>query len=154
MQINAEERLGYWMHRIVISLKGHLDTSVPKVGIRGPDAMIILRLGFHGSSTLAELSKMIGHAHTSILRNIDNLEEQGYLIRTPHPQDRRVKIVSLTDKGKEIVPQIYEIITNIHNQALKGFSEVEKEELFTSFRKIHENLINMETDKKEEGTRK
>jgi len=147
-----KDHLGYWVHRIIISFKGHLDSRVQTLGIRGPDAMIMLRLGFHGSSSLAELSKLIGHAHTSILRNIDNLEEQGYLIRTPHPQDRRVKIVSLTDKGQAIVPQIYEIITKLHNQALQQFSDNEKEQLFTFFRKIHENLTGMETNLSEDGS--
>lgn len=145
MHESHEKLLGYWMHRIGFAFKSQVDTDVEELGIRGPDAMIMLRLAHEGSSTLVELSKMIGHAHTSILRNIDNLEELGYVERSPHPNDRRVKIVTLTEKGDGIVPQIIKIISRIHAQALSQFTDKEKKQLFRFLRKIHYNLTGEES---------
>jgi len=146
MHESPENLLGYWMHRIGIAFKGHVDSSVQQLGIRGPDAMIMVRIAHEGSSSLVELSKMLGHAHTAILRHIDNLEEKGYLKRTPHPRDRRIKIVDLTEKGLDIVPQITSIVANIHQQALADFSKTENEQLFRFLRRLHNNLVDMDAD--------
>ena len=37
---------------------------------------------------------------------VDGLEEQGLARRTPHPTDRRVKVVSLTGRGAEVGAQV------------------------------------------------
>ncbi len=152
MNESHDQLLGLWMHRIGFAFKGHVDSQVQKLGLRAPDAMLMMKIANEGSTSLVELSKIIGHAHTSILRHIDSLEEKGFLTREPHPNDRRMKVVSLTDKGHKILPKIKTIISEIHDQALLQFSIAEKEQLFSLFGRILDNLTNSELNPEVEGT--
>ncbi len=34
---------------------------------------------------------------------VDELEQMGYLLRRPHPTDRRAKLIVLTDKGRACI---------------------------------------------------
>lgn len=37
---------------------------------------------------------------------IRNMERDGLISRTPHPEDKRVCVISLTDKGEELIGQV------------------------------------------------
>ena len=50
---------------------------------------------------LTELATLAGMTKQSIGEVIDNLVELGYAKRVPDPQDRRAKLICLTDRGEE-----------------------------------------------------
>jgi len=50
---------------------------------------------------LTELATLAGMTKQSIGEVIDNLVDLGYVKRVPDPQDRRAKLICLTDRGKE-----------------------------------------------------
>jgi len=50
---------------------------------------------------LTELATLAGMTKQSIGEVIDNLVELGYVKRVPDPQDRRAKLICLTDRGDE-----------------------------------------------------
>src|SRR5690606_7712330 len=46
----------------------------------------------------------------SVTRLIDNLVKEGYVIRKNHENDRRLNLIYLTDKGKNIEKDVIEIV--------------------------------------------
>jgi DNA-binding MarR family transcriptional regulator len=50
---------------------------------------------------LTELATLAGMTKQSIGEVIDNLVELGYVKRVPDPQDRRAKLICLTERGEE-----------------------------------------------------
>jgi DNA-binding MarR family transcriptional regulator len=50
---------------------------------------------------LTELATLAGMTKQSIGEVIDNLVDLGYVKRVPDPQDRRAKLICLTDRGEE-----------------------------------------------------
>lgn len=48
----------------------------------------------------------------------DRLEKDGLAERTPSPSDRRVKILTLTDKGRRLVRRSQEIVDRTHRDVL------------------------------------
>ena len=51
------------------------------------------------------LSKHLGITNAAVSQFIDRMEKNGLVVRTPNPQDRRIKLLELTEKGREIVQQ-------------------------------------------------
>ncbi len=53
-----------------------------------------------GALTLRALAEAlaIDASYTTLI--VDDLERQGYVVRTPHPDDRRAKLVSVTTDGR------------------------------------------------------
>lgn len=52
--------------------------------------------------TQAALAEAIGADKTRIIGTLDELQESGLLSRTPDPDDRRVRLLSLTDEGRRV----------------------------------------------------
>jgi DNA-binding MarR family transcriptional regulator len=52
--------------------------------------------------TQAALAKAIGADKTRIIPVLDDLQERALIERTPDPADRRVRVLTLTDSGREL----------------------------------------------------
>lgn len=51
----------------------------------------------------SEAAKKLGVTLSAITHRINSLEEQGYIVRSPSPDDRRVVFITLSDKGTEML---------------------------------------------------
>ncbi len=58
------------------------------------------------SVTPAQLAEEIHLTRSAMTSNLDSLEHKGYLSRAAHPDDRRMIIITLTQKGKEFCKKI------------------------------------------------
>ncbi|WP_029116283.1 MarR family winged helix-turn-helix transcriptional regulator [Mycobacterium sp. URHB0044] len=52
--------------------------------------------------TQAALAEAIGADKTRIIPILDELQEQGYIERYPDPDDRRVRLLAVTDAGRKV----------------------------------------------------
>jgi DNA-binding MarR family transcriptional regulator len=70
-----------------------------------------LRMLIDGPMTMRELAAELVTDASYVTVLVDDLEEWGLVIRSPHPEDRRVKTVSSTAAGRRIARRA-EKITN------------------------------------------
>lgn len=68
-----------------------------------------------------------------VMRMIDSLEEKGLAKRTVNPEDRRENLLSITDKGAEVVTQYQTIEKRLSNDLLEG---IPADEVATFFRVV------------------
>ena len=61
--------------------------------------IVLLALDQSPVRTQAALADAIGADKTRIIAVLDELQEQGYIERQPDPDDRRVRLLEITDKG-------------------------------------------------------
>jgi DNA-binding MarR family transcriptional regulator len=52
--------------------------------------------------TQAALADEIGADKTRIIKTLDELQERGFITREPDPDDRRVRMLSVTEKGRRL----------------------------------------------------
>jgi DNA-binding MarR family transcriptional regulator len=52
--------------------------------------------------TQAALAGAIGADKTRIIRTLDDLQHDGYIERRPDPDDRRVRLLAITDAGRRV----------------------------------------------------
>ena len=52
--------------------------------------------------TQAALAAAIGADKTRIIRTLDDLQDDGYIERKPDPDDRRVRLLAITDAGRRV----------------------------------------------------
>src|ERR1700692_3205504 len=50
----------------------------------------------------AALAEVIGADKTRIIPTLDELQERGYIERRPDPDDRRVRLLALTESGRAV----------------------------------------------------
>jgi MarR family transcriptional regulator for hemolysin len=64
----------------------------------------------NGNLTQQELAGKLGCDKVQVVRIIDYLSENGYVIRVKNTQDRRKYGLEITEKAKNLVPDIKEAI--------------------------------------------
>ena len=62
-------------------------------------------------------------------RLIDRLEKKNIVKRAPSDADRRSVVVSLTEQGRALYPEIQPLIVDVLNHLLRGFSQPEVKQL-------------------------
>ena len=72
-----------------------------------------------------ELAKELCINKSTVARNLNALEEKGYVTRTPLPNDKRQFSVHPTDKMLSVLPKVKEVSDEWMNMLSEGISEDE-----------------------------
>ncbi len=76
----------------------------------------------------------------SVVRLVDGLEQAGLVERRPHPTDRRVRTLWLTQAGMAAVEQVQAITALVRGEALAGIPEADRQHLLDLLLTIRANL--------------
>lgn len=122
---------------------------------------ILAMLRLKSKITAKDLSYILGIRQQSLNETLQKLEKEGYIVRTPSPKDRRVMLISLTEKGKEIKPvqhDCLDVLDEFSNEELKQFASyidrlrkacdqqiktIASPEDEARFDEFHERMLNM-----------
>lgn len=63
----------------------------------------LMRLHYRGQCALSEVGAELDITPAATSQMVDKLVQNGYLTRAEDPADRRVKVLTLTDKGRALV---------------------------------------------------
>jgi DNA-binding MarR family transcriptional regulator len=64
--------------------------------------VVLLALDRSSMRTQAALAAAIGADKTRIIRTLDDLQDDGYIERRPDPDDRRVRLLAITQAGRRV----------------------------------------------------
>lgn len=108
-----------------------------------PDQYIVLRWlteRTSNSTSQSVLARLMFTDANNISALIKRMENHGLLNRYTSENDKRVKILRITERGKNKFKLGKEIATNLENQSLSGLSEKEKIEFNFLLGKLNELL--------------
>ena len=72
---------------------------------------------------------------------IDSLERRGYVQRRPHHADRRMLLVELTDRGRQVANAFRPIVHQHQKVWLESLSEEEQHQLLASLQQVQATLM-------------
>ncbi|HHF7343734.1 TPA: MarR family transcriptional regulator [Legionella feeleii] len=90
--------------------------------------------------TQAEMHKRIGIEQPTAVRTLDRMERDGFILRKPSPDDRRVVLIYLTEKAQHCKNEIDKCAAQLNELALTGFNEEEKINLNQMLKRLNQNL--------------
>jgi DNA-binding MarR family transcriptional regulator len=64
--------------------------------------IVLLALDHSPMRSQAALAEAIGADKTRIIPTLDDLQQRGYIERRPDPDDRRVRLLALTEAGRSV----------------------------------------------------
>ncbi|HEX8712673.1 MAG TPA: MarR family transcriptional regulator [Terracidiphilus sp.] len=68
-----------------------------------------------GSASISEIADFLQEKHNSVVGLVDRAVQSGLVQRAEHAEDRRVVVVSLTDRGEEILRRL----SLLHHEEMK-----------------------------------
>ena len=102
-----------------------------------PTGFSVLELLYHrGQQPIQLIGKKVLIASSSITYVVDKLEAKNYVIRKACPEDRRVTFAELTDRGRQLMDEIFPKHEQVINQAFQGMDQQEIEEMIRTVKKI------------------
>ena len=99
----------------------------------------LARLNREDGITQKELANYLNKDYGSITRSLDGLEKRDWVRREDSSEDRRTKLVFITEQGKKIFNSVLPLQIERNRQLLNGVSEKDFEQLVTILSKVREN---------------
>ena len=106
---------------------------------------VVFYIKNNGPSTLVDIANHYNVEKPTITRRVHRLEEL-QIVKQIAGQDRREKIIQLTELGEEVYKTCRKKITNLEIRVMEGIGKEEKEVVFHTLPKIQEKMINKEGD--------
>ena len=119
------DSVGYLVKRLAQEIGKELDRRMGALGLTDAQWKPLLLLRQGGCSTAMDLSRIACHDTGAVTRLLDRLEAKGLVRRLRSAEDRRVVNLELSEEGKKIAAEVPEVIAQLANQVLAGFSHDE-----------------------------
>ncbi|QTA37815.1 MarR family transcriptional regulator [Thermosipho ferrireducens] len=84
---------------------------------------------FKGPKTMSELSKALGIAKSTTTGLVFRLEKDGFLTKTRMEKDKRIHLVTLTNRGEQIIEKVIEKRIIFVNKVIENMPQKFGEEL-------------------------
>lgn len=101
------------------------------------EAHAIEALGQYGSMNMKRLSEKLGVTTGTTTVTVDRLEKKEYAQREPVKEDRRMYLISLTEKGLKAYREHHDYHHSLTEQILSVLSEEEGARLLAMLKKIN-----------------
>lgn len=128
----------FWMAKQAMTRAA--DALFRRHGVRQGQQYLLMCLWHRDGQTPGEIAAAIGLATPTVTRSATRMEAAGLLKRTPHPSDRRLVCLRLTDEGKRLRRVLNDEVSRLSERALSGLSATDREHLTAMLRRIRENL--------------
>lgn len=102
--------------------------------------VVLTALDRSSMRTQAALAAAIGADKTRIIATLDDLQEAGYIERRPDPDDRRVRLLAITDAGRRVKNAVQDEIQRGEERWLGELSAEERQ----TFLRVLERLTRRE----------
>jgi DNA-binding MarR family transcriptional regulator len=114
------------------------ENSVIKSGdITVAEAHAIEALGQYGSMNMKSLSEKLGVTTGTTTVTVDRLEKKEYAKREPVKEDRRMYLITLTEKGQKAYREHHDYHHSLTEQILSVVTEAEGAQLLAILKKIN-----------------
>ena len=99
----------------------------------------LARLNREDGITQKSLANYLNKDYGSITRSLDGLEKRDWVRREDSSNDRRTKLVFITEQGKKIFNRVLPLQIERNRQLLNGVSEKDFEQLANILSKVRKN---------------
>ena len=127
--MDRETNVGRLVQRVRHALVTHIDSAMAALDLTAAQWTVVIYLAEDLATTPAELSRLLHYDPGAMTRLIDRLEKKNIVKRAPSDADRRSVVVSLTEQGRALYPEIRPLIIDVLNHLLRGFSQTEVKQL-------------------------
>lgn len=136
-----DETIGFLLWDARRAVAREFDRTLVSHGLRNGLFSVLRVLWDEDSLTQSEIARRSCLTGPTIVGVVGQLESQGLILRVQCPKDSRKRNVQLTDEGLRLRAIVLPLIEDNTNQALAGFSTVEREQLKSMLRRVRANFV-------------
>lgn len=147
---SPRELFGFKLVHLARCWRMRLDQQLKHTGITQSKWNALVYLTRGGSGLLQkDLARFIGIEGPTLVRLLDDLQQQGLIERRPTALDRRGKTIHLTTSAYPVLAQFNQAAEALRGQLLEGVSEQELALCIDLFDRLLHNLTTLKSSKEQ-----
>lgn len=147
MKQNIEQFLGYHINVVSHFIQNIYNQKLAEYDLSISQAKVLFALAEHGEQAQSALQKRLYIQASSMNGLVDSLYKKGFIHKRQSEEDRRTKLIQLSDKGRETEKKLWDVIQGIEDELASGFNKEEKQVIISWLRKMHQNVQSCEEKK-------
>ena len=134
---------GFLVQDVARLLKRHFERRAREVGLplTRRQAAVLIHISRRQGVSQAEIAGLLDMEAISLVRMLDKLCEEGLVERQPHPTDRRIRTLWLTEAAQPVLDRILQINREIRREAFAGLPPNARDALIDALAVIKDNLM-------------
>ena len=137
---SPERSLGFLLHDVSRLLRRRFDGRARTIGLTRAQWSVLAHLSRYEGINQTALADILEIEPITLVHQLDRLEAAGWIERRLDPQDRRVRLLYLTDRGRPILERMHELGAETRAEAVAGLSAAEHDALIDTLLRIKANL--------------
>ncbi|UTR13353.1 MarR family transcriptional regulator [Salipaludibacillus sp. LMS25] len=146
MDQKLENLAGYQLSVVSHFIHNQHNRYLAHYGVTRAQAKALYLLAKHGDLIQSDLKKRLYIQASTMNGIVESLLKNRLIKKYASEADRRTKVISLTDKGKQLEKDLKNEIQRVETQLLAGFSQEEQSLLIKWLKLMRGNLQEMTDD--------
>ena len=138
--LDLERSFGFLVNDVARLFGRRFDHNGRRLGLTRAQCRTLGYLARNEGINQAGLADLLEIRPMTLVRQIDRMEEAGWIERRPDPADRRARRLFLTAKARPILGRIWSVANETRNEALLHLSPGEAATLIDLLHRVHATL--------------
>ncbi|MCP3029755.1 MarR family transcriptional regulator [Halobacillus sp. A1] len=140
MQREIEPLLGYNFNVISHFIQNKYNRKLSEYGLTSSQAKVIYFLSAHGSQNQTDLQNRLYIKASSMNGIIESLIKNECITKESSKEDKRTKVIHLTDKGEKLEQTIWSVVLELEEEIGEGITKEEQHVMISLMKKIQQNM--------------
>lgn len=137
----ARRPMGMRMAMVVRQWRAIIDAAITDTGLTQSSWTVLMQLHQLGDNvSVSELAEVQGIELPPLMRTLTQLENQGYLVRSTSPYDKRIRLLTLTEAGRSRLVELNRVIEIYQHRVTRTLPEAELAAFSATLNQIACNL--------------
>jgi DNA-binding MarR family transcriptional regulator len=138
--LNLERSFGFLVNDVARLFGRRFDHNGRRLGLTRAQCRTLGYLARNEGINQAGLADLLEIRPMTLVRQIDRMEEAGWIERRPDPGDRRARLLYLTGKARPVLSRIWSVANETRDEALARLSPGEAITLIDLLQRAHATL--------------
>ena len=138
--MDLDRSFGFLVNDVARLFGRRFDHNGRRLGLTRAQCRTLGYLARNEGVNQAGLADLLEIRPMTLVRQIDRMEEAGWIERRPDPADRRARRLFLTAKARPILGRIWNVANETRDEALALLSPGEADTLIDLLRRVHATL--------------
>ena len=138
--MDLDRSFGFLVNDVARLFGRRFDQNGRRLGLTRAQCRTLGYLTRNEGINQAGLADLLEIRPMTLVRQIDRMEEAGWIERRPDPADRRARRLFLTAKARPILGRIWNVANATRDEALARLSPVQAETLIDLLHRVHATL--------------
>ncbi len=136
MSFSKSESAGYLANHMARLFASGLQRKIVPLGLAPAQFMVLLELWALDGQTQSMLTGALDVEQATMANTLRRMERDGLIVRRPSRDDKRARLVCLTDKARGLQDQAVRAAQEQNRVALAGLSEAEQTDLIHMMQRV------------------